>query len=353
MSLSLRGKRRGLHVRLTTLVVGVCTMVAMLALMAQAASAFVPCPSGETRAGNISEWETLWGTSRETAKGVTMCLGEEGIWGTDKGYLQIVDLTDGAKIRLQSDPTALSGRENPDTAYRKKTAPNWYSWIRERRGEIISGERLFSTTNATFFKDAENETTTLPLPFLNYLYRETLGVSWRRAREYEREEGRRLDEDYEAPKKIFLLGNLYEGLRAQPARVASFPTHYPEPYAPEGSVYWEAIERADPSLPRSNTTLDAAVGFTPEYIVGEEERTPKRRNYLGVYGSIVYIFTSDAEYTNAEASAIMQEIQRGMEVIQLDGGGSAQLYSDYGRMDSSIPVFDRSVPNVIAIYRAP
>jgi hypothetical protein len=46
-----------------------------------------------------------------------------------------------------------------------------------------------------------------------------------------------------------------------------------------------------------------------------------------------------------------------MELIQLDGGGSAQFSSAYGEMDSSIPNIppffeDRAVPSVLAVYRA-
>lgn len=73
-----------------------------------------------------------------------------------------------------------------------------------------------------------------------------------------------------------------------------------------------------------------------------------------MYGDVVYLFTSDAEYSNAEATAIMNEIQPGMDLIQLDGGGSAQLYSAYGEMDTAdgYPFQDREVMDVLAIYRA-
>jgi hypothetical protein len=365
MSLSLRGKRRGLHVRLTTLVVAACAMVAVLAFMAQAASAFVPCPSGGNRAGSISEWETLWGTSAETAKGVTMCLGEEGFFGTDKGYLQIVDLTDGAKIRLHADvdpESPASYLSQPDTIYRKRVVEEWYSWLRtiEIEGPVESwdyswpsSDRLFSVTNATFFTETDNDlNTTVPLPVLTLGEKSSLGVAWRRARDYEREERRRLNGDYEAPKKVVMIGEMYnEEYReqTQSVRVGSFPTHYEFETRPEGPFISSLMHAGGT---RAYDTMEAAVGFTPEYDLGGE-RQSKRRNYVGTYGSIVYIFTSDAEYTNEEATAIMQEIQPGMEVIQLDGGGSASLYSDYGEMDSSVPVFDREVPNVLAIYRAP
>jgi hypothetical protein len=184
-------------------------------------------------------------------------------------------------------------------------------------------------------------------------------VSYRRGHEI----GGERDPDWSASKRIFMLGWLYEAGRTQAARIGAFPTYYPEPYEfeeeseeEEGGIisrlYWESIERADPTC-ECNSTMDAAVGFSPEYEFGELNC----RNYIGVYGHIVYVFTSDYEYTQAQMRSIMQEIQPGMEVIQMDGGGSASFYSAYGEMRSSIPQVppiteNRKVPNVLAIYRA-
>lgn len=64
--MSFRCKQRGLHARLSVLVVSACAMVALLAFMAQAASAFVPCPSREIRAGEIENWTSLWGPEEKT-----------------------------------------------------------------------------------------------------------------------------------------------------------------------------------------------------------------------------------------------------------------------------------------------
>lgn len=151
--------RRWLHATLTACAV----IVGVLAGTAQFASASnVPCPSGGNRAGSISEWETTWPPSRTDGMGVTMCLGEEGIWGTDKGWLQIVDLGARAKIRLISESESAGPTPEflePDVLYRKRTAPDWYSWIRtlepeeEPEGWAYANpdpELLFSTTNASF-----------------------------------------------------------------------------------------------------------------------------------------------------------------------------------------------------------
>jgi len=95
-------------------------------------------------------------------------------------------------------------------------------------------------------------------------------------------------------------------------------------------------------------TVDAAVSFTPEYTVGEL----RRRNYVGLYGDTLYIFTSKDNYTNAQAISIMREIQAGINLIQMDGGASTQFYSAYGEMRSNELGSAREVPTVLAVYRA-
>jgi hypothetical protein len=345
--MTFRCKQRGLHVRLTTLVVAACTMVALLALMAQAASAYVPCPTREARAGNITGWVTLAGRTRETARGVTLCRAN---WiSVPQGYLQIVDATDGARIRLQTevDPSGEPAEpEQPNTLFVKRSAAEWYNFLRGMRREEQTeieymlgapAERLFSTTNATFFKDTNPLTgsTRLPLPFLGWPWKDTLGVAFTRRSESEL--------DWTAPKKIYSTG--YPTATPQPVDVGAFPTYYPEPWGPEGSLYWEAV-----GVMEEAEAFEAAVGFSPEYRIGERSR----RNYVGTYGYITYIFTSRVEYTNAQMRSIMQEIQPGMDVVQMDGGGSAQIYApSIAEMPSNVPVTGRPVPNVFAIYRGP
>jgi hypothetical protein len=348
-------KRRGLHATLTACAV----IVGVLAGTTQSASAFVRCPAAlvANRSAHVTIWNTLWGTRRETAKGVTLCQGEGGGFNT-RGYLEIADLGDGAKIRLQSDLNPESLEPNTyqtHTSYAKRTAEDWYSWIRglahtEQNAERLEPEnsRLFSTTNATFFTEAEELSTTyLPFMFGSGAGLETLGLSFQRAHPfYPNEEWHaeapRPDADYEAPKKALLLGDeLWEAgstAEIQQVRIQSFPSRYE--IEDMGWEWWE----------ESFFTEDYAVSFTPEYRVGGREST--LRTYVGLYGRVVYIWITDDEYTNAEASATMQEIKPGMRVIQMDGGGSAQFYSAYGSMRSQIPIFPRKVPNVLAIYRA-
>ena len=352
--MSFRSKRRGLHAAFTACAV----TVGVLAGTAESASAFVPCPSGGNRAGSISEWTTTWPPNERTdPKGVTMCLGEEGIWGTDKGWLQMVDLGDGARIRLptQVDPSSRYGLWNygllgePYTLYTKRTAEDWYAWLRnydpenpayEFSYEFPPSTRLFSVTTASFFKDDNNERPTrLPFPFLFFEHHDSFGMS-----------SVLRDEDYAAEKKSLEIGSPTsygeeEAEINQTVRLEGFPARYTSSDVVT-KLQYEGRTIGDPE---EWGIIDGLVSFAPWYRVGESNR----RNYLGVYGDTVYIFTSDALYTNEQAYEIMREIQPGMDVIQLDGGGSAQLYSEYGEMDSSIPIFNREVPNVLAIYRAP
>jgi hypothetical protein len=347
--MSFRLKRRGLHVTLTACAVS----VGVLAGTSQVASAFVECPSFTSRPLGAT-WRTIYPRREDTRKGVALC--HVGNIGGTMGWLQIADLGDGAKVRLHTDVDPASPEPSayePDTLYRKRVAEEWYSWIRslpstEQYQPWLepSPTRLFSVTNATFFKDSDNDNeTTLPLPLQTWAHTETLGVAFRNAyprfpaEEWVFDTPRR-EEDYDAPKKALLFDAGFWGEETQQARVQSFPTAYE---IEDIGAWYEEIETFYPA--------DAAVGFTPEYRVGEYSR----RNYVGVYGDTVYVFVSQGEIRNSDASAAMQEIQPGMQVVQMDGGGSAQFYSRYGEMDSSLPwpLENREVPNVLAIYSAP
>jgi hypothetical protein len=346
--MSFRFKRRGLHATLTACAV----TVGVLAGTTQVASAYVPCPTTASRVLVSLSWETRWPTeSRVNPKGVTLCRGKN-VGGT-LVWLQMVDLGDGAKIRMHADrdpesPLPWWETGNPDTLYRKRLVDEWYSFIRSKEGVEEEPDygyatppprRLFSVTNASFFTDADNEhQTTVPFPIHTLNGMDSFGVSWRRARVGETRSPPVFDADYEASKRIFYLGGPW--LIRQTARVDPFPTYYEEEDFEE---YWHI--GGDPEV---FDTEDYAVSFSQEVPVGVE----KRRNYVGVYGDTVYIMVSQAGLTNREASSFMQEIQPGMEVIQMDGGGSAQFYSRYGEMVSNDIPWSREVPNVIAIYRS-
>jgi hypothetical protein len=339
--MSLRYKRRGLRATLTACAVS----VGVLAGTSQVASAFVGCPGSGTRSANVDSWNTLWPIEeRVDPKGVALCEGVGGLFNNTRGYLQIADLGDGAKIRLHADvdpesPGAWLGE--PDVLYRKRTADDWYSWLvnldpeNEANWSYVqpSQARLFSVTNASFFSDTDNEhQTTMSFPLITWGELSTYGQA---ERNYE--SGNRFD--WEQPKKGLQIGSLYGG--TQRVRVDPIRTRY---------QYEDLIAELMHvgGEPNRYDTIDAAVSFTPEVRIGESNL----RTYFGVYGDTVYVWVTDDEFTNAEAAATMQEIQPGMEVIQMDGGGSSQFYSLYGEMDSSIPIADREVPSVLAIYRA-
>ena len=350
--MSFRWKRRGLRAVLMACAV----IVGVLAGTTQFASAFVPCPSEGNIAGGISEWYTEWPTGSEDAKGVTLCHGVSGL--SSKGYLQIVDLSDGAKIRLQTqvDPTSEYGSfhygesHSPNTLFTKRTAYNWYQWIRRlpEEEEVLpqsirpSPSRLFSVTNGGFFKSDENNErpTKVPFPVWNWGLQSSFGVS-----QNAEEEG----PDKLAEKKALVIGSgfrIFGEETTQTVKVETFPRNYES-----GDPYTYLRNEGNP-LGEEHEVADAIVGFTPEYVVGEaEEEYKNRRNYIGVYQNKVYIFTSDSHYTNNEAWEVLREIQPGIQVVQLDGGGSAQFYSAYGEQESTVPVNPREVPTVLAIYR--
>jgi hypothetical protein len=319
-----RGLRSGLAARVAT----TCTVVAALVpVMAGSASAYVPCPTVTVPSADVTGWATEWPTPGADPKGVTECLVLQST--LDMGYLQIVDLRDGAKLRLHAE-VPWPWEPGRDVLFKKHTASDWYSFIRAHGGEDRyndpAASRLFSTTNASFFKNADNgEQTKLPFPHLSWSEFESEGVA---------APG---DPDWEAPKRSLRIG--YTDTAIQKVRVASFPTYYTV------DDFWDVIY-----TPGTFEATDATIGFDPLHAVG----TVSRRNYLGVSGSVVYILTTNTDITNAQAMDVMQTVKPGMAVVQLDGGGSAQTYSEYGEIDSSIPwPLAREVPDVLAVYRAP
>lgn len=340
--MSIRRRGRGCRATLALRLATVCAAaVTLVPVAAESASAYVPCP-GPISSAEILNWQYRWPTPGADPKGVTLCEGFGSV--LRKGYLQIVDLNDGAKLRLvsQLDPSSPTpSKYEPYTKYQKRTVDEWYSHI--KNGNSIqqpATTRLFSTTNASFFKDSDNgNPTALTFPHRFDLLHETWGAAmWERwgvpttcpdPNAF----------DYCAAKRLLRIGSPGD----QPQKVGVEPsfTLYDAPMA-------EMLLRDGYQQPWQGS-WDATMGFGPQVQVGDEAR----RNYIGTYNNVVYIWTSDKEYTNAQAYDLMQQIQPGMSVMQLDGGGSAQMHSEYGWMDSNIPVLDRKVPDVLAVYQAP
>lgn len=335
-------ERRGRRAALTSRVATACAAVAaLLAVAVPSASAYVPCP-GALHDYNIDDWETRWPTAGADPKGVTLCQGFGGVPLSSRTWLQIVDLGDGAKVRVHAERAEWVNVEPyVDSKLRKRTAEDWYDFIRAADPNDISNRYntphpryVFSTTNASFFKDSDNSnpTTKLPLPMKHSGSTYTYGVAMVDPN----------DPDHHAPKRFLRLGgvsNLWDG-PVQNVHIGPFPTYYNWPEADEYMCCT--------SSPNVIDSIDSTVGFEPDFAIGDAAR----RNYIGTYGDTLYILTTDSPFTNAQANGIMQQIQPGMYVMQLDGGGSAQLHSAYGSMDSNIPIFDRMVPDVLTVYRA-
>jgi hypothetical protein len=152
--------------------------------------------------------------------------------------------------------------------------------------------------------------------------------------------------DYDAPKSVLQLNSEMRPEHAQGVRIRGFRARYER----EDVDTWYRFHPEDPF-----SIEDAAVSFPGEFDNSGGERQSKRRTYVGVWGQIVYIWTSDDTFTNEEANATMLEINPGMDVIQMDGGGSTQFYSEYGHMLSiaSITLEQRDVPTVLSVYRGP
>ncbi len=279
-----------------------------------------------------------------------MCQAFYGATSETSLYLQIADLLAGAKVRLlalaESEPEEnLYGRE---TRYQRKSAQEWYSFIRSGRAPWefylpnAGAERLFSVTNATFFSRTETETTAVPFPLLS-ANNNSFGVSHPRFPETEAEEVERgLASDYEAPKEAFELGYTEGtgGSSIQKVAIRPFRARYGFPDVEE------ILEINE--IPAEFEAWDGAVSFTPEYRINELAR----RNYVGIDANNVYMLSTRAEYTNAEVIEIMHGIDREMKLIQMDGGGSTQLYSEYRELRSNIPFGGRKVASVLAFYRS-
>jgi hypothetical protein len=324
-----------------------------------AAYAWVPCPTAEIPSASVEHWITQYGERRETAKGVTLCEGDGGFFENTRGFLQIVDLGDGAKVRLQAQANTTTPREwlSPQTLYKKRTAEDWYYWIRglssEGRNQAwLNPEKtlLFSVTNASFFKETEGSESRLSWPFMFAFANESLGMAFLEAwpnypRPGWRLGGPRANADYDAPKSVLQLSSEMRPEHAQSVRIRGFR----ERYEYEDVDAWFRSHPEDPF-----SIKDAAVSVPGEYD-RSGVRESKRRTYVGVWGQIVYIWATDDEFTTEEANATMQEIQPGMDVIQMDGGGSTQFFAgEYGSLNSlGSPITSRAVPTVLSVYRGP
>jgi hypothetical protein len=211
-------------------------------------------------------------------------------------------------------------RGNSGTTFTKRTAFTWYTDI--RAGSIIGSpapSRLFSATNGSFFTSTSGSTTTLSFP-------EKTGSS-------SSSQGyvllHQADPGWDELKAVFAVGT--EGQTPQAASAAGFPTHY------------TALDAALPCC-----YYEATVGRTATYGSGSSRRTMVGLN-LASPGR-VYIFASMNFFTNAQALAILRTFSTINAAVQLDGGGSTQMWAGpplrgFGPLDPG-----RTVPEVLAVY---
>jgi hypothetical protein len=325
------GRVAAFRATLAARLLAVCVLAVVLTPMsAPPASADQPCPSTGVPGTNISEFETAWPPDDETdARGVTLCrlVNLSDTWG----YVQIVDMADGASIGLRAQqqigqPTPASAA---DWLYTKRTVQQQYEFDTGGTGLPAPGNvPTFSATNTAFFTDTSSATTKLSLPE----HANNFGVvykSWGYALH-------QTDPAWEAPKRKLVMGAPWSD--NQLVRISPFPTYYT---ASEADTFAQGH-------------YSGTVGFDPLFGSGEARRTMVGVNAgYGVYGSRVYILTTFGYYTLEQAQDILRHFGSQTE-IQLDGGGSTQMYSPFGEIESygggCCGLSERPVPSHLMTY---
>jgi hypothetical protein len=300
-----------------------------------------------------------WAESAAPAGGVTLCAGTNGAGQTD-AYVQIVDLSAGAKVRLIADPCAST---DPCAGkYKVRTAADWDSWIRSNVTRP-DGSRLFSTSNAAFFTDTSGNPTLLSLPFVQTS--NTIGQNGHPS--VVSDPGFALtsstapnpDPAWKDPKRAITFGD--QSTTPQEVHMFDFPLTCRNPNDDPPCTAYTQGDLGTPLAPLCNSTCpewDATVGLTPDF--DANTGSARLRVYVGVSapsGSFnftkVYILDTAVPYTVTEAKGILESFGSQQE-IQLDGGGSTQLYANGSHLiDSNVPLFGRAVPMALAVYKAP
>ena len=281
-----------------------------------------PAPTG----GKVFSWGELW-----HSRGVTMCRGW-GAGGLAIAYLQIVQFSEGAKLRLESSPANAPGAYNT-TFYKKPVVSNpgsdWQAWI-QSFDPVLSPSRLFSQVNAGFFiDDTSANTTALSLPEWRNGSLQSNG--WAIANHS--------DVAWTRPKKALAMDNPNGG--EQSVFIADFPTNY--------------------TNAQINSTFagqyDGLVGFPPlaSWDTGNGNRTMVGLSYPqsgpGFPPRTAYILSATS-MTLAQARDIIVNAGGADSQIQVDGGCSMQMHA------TTLPVdfpgaACRGVPEVLAVYMGP
>jgi Phosphodiester glycosidase len=312
--MSIRGRAR----RPRAAIARVLAIIALALVPAAAAEpASAACP-GFTSLG-VSTWVEDF-----NARGVQLCRGDNG--GV-QAYMTIIDLAAGAKVRLVSQTASGQSPGTPATDWRfnKRTVRSWWDYFIANVGIPSSSRQLFSVTNGSFFIDTESATSTpMSLPHVTGASIRTHGWAL----------GHQGDFAWNAPKRYLRFG--HPGTTPQSVAIGTFPTHY---------------------TPNDIATFllgyDGTVGYEPLYC---SNCGPARRNMLGKAGNKLYLITTSRPYLLSEVQAIIQQFAGGLATtVQLDGGGSSQMYSRHGEIVSCAPPLCgvREVPEALGVFMAP
>lgn len=320
MNISLPRPRRRIAT-LAILAAAVATLVAFGATpgpvpAAQAAS----CPSMPSGTP-LGSW-----SQKYNAKGVLVCQALQKDNSDIQADLQIVDLSAGAKVRVISRVASGQTPGTPGTKFEKRNAPAWDTWIRAN-ATSIPPSRLFSVVNASFFVNVNPAiaTTELSLPEMTgssirsqgFALAHHTDAAWNRAKT-----------------SVAFSSPTTAGTQAV------FAQNFPTNYTPTN------INQA--FLP----FYDGLVAFAP---LAGDTVSSDRRTALGYASSThqLFILSSESHLTLGQASAILTFAGSDFN-IQLDGGGSGQLYSrtmDNAGLD--VGWTGREVPDVLAVWQAP
>jgi hypothetical protein len=288
-----------------------------------------------------------WGTVQPQGPsgGITLCLGVTPGVGIQDAYLQIVDLSAGAHVRLWEDTAnATCGDSACDfTAYPVRTVPDWATWIGQNTGSSDSNPaKLYSVSNAGFFTDTSGAPSGLSLPFEHLATQPDGTVSG--AVEQGFALSHNSDHAWGSPKRAITFGDTIN--TPQEVHTFDFPQTCSDPTCTH-YTFGDVFQTLGPTS--GNSEWDSTVGFKPDFNSGLANA---RRTYVGVSPSgtgpisKVYILDTTLGVTVTQAQAILESFGSQLET-QLDGGGSTQLWGNGG---ANLIAPNRGVPQVLAVY---
>nr|WP_246221306.1 phosphodiester glycosidase family protein [Phytoactinopolyspora mesophila] len=261
--------------------------------------------------------------------------------------LQIVDLEAGAKLRLVSEAVTLGAPPAGDNLFHKRTAEEWFGWIHSDLTQVLDPARLFSTTNASYFTDVSSDDTMLSLPGMTQqeipgfpfpIHKTTYGWAYGCNVDPSCETD---DPAWDAAKRALVIGQPTGS--TQEVLIKEFPTNY------DVDDVEEAFVDGVPGL----RFFDGTVAFQPL----DEVSGPgtSRRTFAGTDGSKVYILDTIVGFTVNDAQDIIRSFGS-LTGIQLDGGGSTQMYYVNPDTQGDGGIWShvgRTVPDVLAVYLGP